>query len=344
MKRRGIRSISLIGLAWSILLSVGSALAGLPPLPVRSFLSIALLKTQTRIDQIKADIEEAEGDLQTNARVLREAEGRLAIALQTRGNRAASLVPETDLQRARGDRRRIKRILSRLESDRATAANVYAGVRSALVAGDSQGPASRTIGMVSASSGKPRIMKADGREIPAEKDRPTFLGPGDVISTGGAGRAEVLFLAGRGLIQMEGRSRIKVEEPSPQEQVLELLQGRIQVAIDRPADLERALRDRFEGPDDDLSGLLEEYRGLAAPDFARLFGMDFLMRIPGAVWLAGGMRFSAEVRADGTAEIRALEGPIEIRGLTGGKAMSIDEGSGVVVTRGGVSPLRSVKR
>lgn len=337
-------SVPLLGLMGAAIMAAGPAAAAPPVRAADHFLRLALLKVQIRIDRIGTDIEKAQGDLRTNARVIEEAEEKLRVARETRGNRAASLVPVTDLQKARNDRRRIKRTLAGFEEDRSRAESAYAFVRAALAAPDGPGPAGRPIGLIVAYSGRPAIQRADGKTISATGDRPAFLGSGDAIAAEGEDRSEILFLAGRGLVQMEGRSRVEIREPSPGEQVLELVRGRIRIVVERPVELELALRDRLAGPDDELTGLIGDLRGLDGAEFARLFGTDLEIKVPGAVCVTGGADLSAQIEPDGTTEIRVHDGSVEVRKLAGGAGMTIDRGSGVVVTKEGLSPLRSPKR
>ncbi len=334
--------VPLMGLVCAALVSAGPA-SGVPP--VRSedhFLCMVLLKAQTRVDRIRADIGKAEEESRTNAQAIQAADRRLTIAMETQNWQAAD-APKKDLEKARAERRRIRKALDKLESDQARAADIYAAVRSVLVANKDRAPSSLPIGLVSASSGNPGITKADGKKIAAAGAQPRFLDAGDTVSTGRNGRAEVLAFDGRGSIDVEEESQVRLEAPSAQEQVLALLQGRIEAAVDKPADLERQLQDRLRGPEDELSGLLRDYRGLAGQDFARLFGPDFMMRVPGAVCTAAGALFTAEIKPDGTTEIQVQDGSIEVRGLSSA-SLVVDRGSAVVVTKEGLATLRPPKR
>lgn len=325
-------------------MAAGPGVAAPPVRAADHFLRMALLKTQIRVDRIGADIEKALGDLRTNARVIQEAEEKLRVARETRGNRAASLVPDTDLQKARGDRRKIRRSLAVLEEDRTRAESAYAFVRSALAAPDGPGPVGRPIGLIVAYSGRPEIARADGKTISATGDRPLFLGSGDAVAAEGEDRSEILFLAGRGLIQMEGRSRVEIQEPSPRKQALELVRGRIRVAIERPNDLALALRGRLAGPDDELTGLIGDLRGLDGPEFSRLFGLDLEIKVPGAVCVTGGADLSAQIEPGGTTEIRVYDGSVEVGRLAGGAGLLVEAGSGASVTKDGRVSLRPPKR
>lgn len=334
--------VPLLGMVCAVLVSASPAADVRPVRTEDHFLCMALLKTQAQIDRIKAAVGEAEEKSQANAQAIKEADRRLTIAMETQNWQAAD-APKKDLERARAERRKIKKALSQLESDRARASSVYAAIRTALVANRDRAPSSLPIGLVSTSSGNPGITKADGKKIAVPGAQPRFLDAGDTVSTGRNGRVEVLVQDGRGAIDMEEQSQVRLEAPSAREQVLVLLQGRIEAAVERPADLERQLQDRLRASDDELNGLLQDYRGLAGQDFAQLFGPDFTMRVPGAVCAAAGALFTAELRPDGTTEIQVHDGSIEVRGLSSA-GLVVDRGSAVVVTKEGLSSLRPLKR
>jgi hypothetical protein len=334
------RRLSLAGLALAVFLSGEIYPASQPMRSDEGFLVVVLLKAQVQRDQAGADLEAVEMELQTNKRMIQDAEERLAIAIETR-NRQAGLVPASDLRSARAARRKILRTRTLLEQTRARAEDTYAVVRKMLVSGERPEPDSRILGMVSSHSGSTVILKKDGRKVVLEGEKPGFIEPGDEVSTNGAGRAEVQALDGRGLIQLDGRSRLRIEEDTPQKQALRLIQGRIYSVVDRPEDLERKIRDRIEGPDDDLTALLRRYQGLAGPESAQSREKNLQIRLPEALCSVTGARFSIEVKNEGTTEIIAIEGAVDVSDLRGEKHVLVEEGYRVTVTKNGISePLK----
>lgn len=336
-------AVSSIGLVFFGLVLAGPVADVSPVRTEAHFLCMALLKARVGLDRIKAETTKTEEELQTNARVIKEADGRLRIAMETQ-NRVTQDAPKRDLENERAERRKIKKVQARLLSDRARAESGYAAVMAALVASADRGPASLPIGLVSISAGETEILKADGRKAAAAGIAPHFLSPGDTVSSGRNSQCEILALDGRATLDLEERSALRIEELSPREQVLVLLQGRLQAAVESPADLELQLRDRLRGPDDELSERLSDYRGLAGQDFARLFGRGFVMRVPGAVCSAERARFRAEVGSDGTTEILVQDGSIEVRRDIGGPGLTVEQGSGVRVTKAGLQPVPSLRR
>lgn len=336
-------AVSSIGLVFFGLVLAGPAADRSPVRAEAHFLCMALLKARVGLDRINAELAKTEEELRTNARAIQEADGRLRIALETQ-NRVTQDAPKRDLGRARAERRKIKKAQAKLLSDRARAESSYAAVMAALVASGERGPALLPIGLVSISAGETGILKTDGRKAAAAGIAPRFLSPGDTVSSGRNSQCEILALDGRATLEIEERSAIRIEELSPREQVLVLLQGRLQAAVESPADLELQLRYRLRGPDDEMSLRLSDYRGHAGQDFARLFGPGFVMQVPGAVCSAERARFSAEVGGDGTTEILVRDGSIEVRRGIGGPGLTIERGAGVRVTKTGLRPVQSFTR
>jgi hypothetical protein len=333
------RQFCLTGLVIAVFVSGVASPAAHPTRSDEGFLAMALLKTRLQKERIEADIEAAEADLRANTRTIQAAEERIAIAIET-GVNPTGRVREMDLQNARGAKRKIKKTLSRLESARATAEDAYAIVREMLILREGREPNSRILGMVSPSSKQVVITKNDGRRILLKPDKPGFLESGDEVSTKGAGGAEMLFLDGRGTVQLDGGSRLKIEEAASQEQVLQLVQGRVQLAVESPEDLRNQLRERAQRSDDDLNLVLKRYRGLSGSDFARLFEKDLRMKISGAVCAARRTRFTAEVKTEGETEIMVFEGTVEVSDANGQKHIVVNNGFGAVVTKDGLSGPR----
>ena len=340
-----------LGLAVPAILILIVICASVPPaaFPARSeeaFLAVALLKTRLRIERVAADIEKAEAELLANARTIDEAEERMAVAMQT-GNRQAKQAPGLELQDARTARRKIKKNLAQLESERAAAETAFAAVKRLLDQGESAGPASGILALVSPSPGKAEITRKDGKTAALKPNTPGFLGTGDGLSAKGADATGILLLAGRGTVLLDAGSRLEIEQDDPREQVLRLVRGKALVAVESAADLERQIQDRTQEPEDDLSLILERCLSPAGPDLARLFRKDLVMKIPGAVCAVLGTRFSVLIKTGGTAEIDVFEGAVEV-GDTGGsgdrKPVVVEEGFRAVVTKDGisVSPLGPV--
>jgi hypothetical protein len=330
------RRLGLAVPALMILISASVPPAVLPARSDEAFLAVALLKTQLRIERLAADIEKAEAELAANARTIDEAEERMAVAMQT-SNRQAKQAPGLELQEARTARRKIKKTLAQLGSERAAAEGTFAVVRRMLEQGESAGPASGILALVSPSPGKIAITRKDGRTIALKPNTTGFLETGDSLSAKGADATGILLLGGRGTVLLDAASRLEIEQDGPQEQVLRLVAGKALVDVESAADLEGQIQDRTQGPDDDLSLILERRLSLAGPDLARLFRKALVMKIPGAVCAVRGTRFSAWAKSDGTAEIDVLEGAVDVADPGDRKPVVVEEGFRAIVTKDGIS-------
>jgi hypothetical protein len=213
-----------------------------------------------------------------------------------------------------------------------------------LVSGQRREPNSLIIAMVSPDSGSTVVIKKDGRRVALERSKPGFLEAGDEVLAGSAGRDEVQVLDGRGTILLAAKSRLKLEEDNPKEQVLRVVQGKLYGTLDSPEDLEGTFRGRIETSDEALSVILKKYQSLDRSGIERLFGRNLKIQIPAAICTVSGKRFGFEIKSDGATEISMFEGTGEVSDLTGEKHVLVEENSMAVVTKDGISEPQKIGR
>jgi hypothetical protein len=329
----------LVGLAIVIIVSGDLSPAIQPSRSNEGFLAMALLKTRLQQERIEGEIAAAEKELQANSRTIKEAEERMAIAKET-SSRQAALVPGIDLRNARAARRNMKSTLTRLESARTAAEAACAVIKEKLVSSEGREPDSRIVGIISSSAKQVAITKRDGQKVPLKQDQPGFLEPGDAAAAKGAAGAELLFLDGRGTVQLDGEFQLEIEAAGGREQILRLARGKALLALESAEDIQRRLLDRAQRPDDDLTPVLQRFTGLSGSDLAQLFGEDLKLAIPGAVCAVRRARFTVEVKTEREVDIVVLEGTVEVNHVNGRDHIVVEEGFGAVVTEGGLSGPR----
>ena len=337
------RRFLLAGLALAILFSGGLPSGAQPVNSGEGFLVVVLLKTQIQIDRAKADIEAVDLQLKANELIIQDAERKLAIALET-NNAQAGLGPGNDLRSARAARAKLKKTRSGLEEVRARAETTDAIVRNKLVPGQRLEADSLIIGMVSPDSGNAVVLKKDGKRIALKRGKPGFLESGDEVLAGSAGHDEVQVLDGRGMILLGARSRLKVEEDNPQEQVLRIAQGKLYAALDWPEDLERTFRGMSETSDEALNVILKKYQSLDRSEIMRLFGRNLKILIPAGVCTLRGKRIGIEIKNEGATEISMFEGTGEVSDPRDEKHLLVGENSVTVVTKDGISEPQRIGR
>jgi hypothetical protein len=325
-----------------VLLITGALAAAAQP-QARSderFLVVMLLRTRIQIELILADIEKSEQEIEANRRIIETAEKKLQNAKET-FNRQAAIVPANDLRRARAAQRSLSKAQSQRQKALAGAEGV-AAVLKGMLASDRSGEADRTFAAIATSvSGRATILKKDGANDSLKEGKAGFLGPGDEISSPGGGQIEVQAFDGRAIIHLHGGSRLKIEEDGLQAQTLRLVQGKLSALVETPAALDRTVRERFQGPDNDLTPLLRRYVDLAGADSALSGEKTLRIRIPDAVCAVTEARIHIEIMARRTTEIVASEGTVEVSDLRGEKRVLLEEGYGIAVTKDRISaPLK----
>jgi hypothetical protein len=303
-------------------------------------LIVMLLRTRIQIERIQSDIEIGEQEIEANRRIIETAEKKLQNAKET-FNRQASIVPANDLRRARAAKRGLLKAQSQRRKALAQAEDVAAVLKD-MLASDRSGETDRTFSAIATSvSGQATILKKEGAKVSLKEGKSGFLGSGDEISSAGAGPIEVQAFDGQATIRLHGGSRLRIEEDGLQGQTLRLVQGKLSAVVETPAALDRMVRERFQGPDDDLTPLLRRYLDLAGADSARSGEKALRIRIPDAVCAITEARFDIEIMAGRTTEIVASEGTVEVSDLRGEKRVLLEEGYGVAVTKDRISePLK----
>lgn len=304
------------------------------------FIVVMLLRTRIQVERIRADIQSGEHEIEVNRQIIETAEKKIQTARET-GNSQASIIPANDLRRARA----VNRDLSKAQSERKKAlagAEDLAAVLKDMLASDRSRERGRTFTAIATSvSGHATIVRKGGTKFSLQEGKAGLLRSGDEISSAGAGQVEVQAFDGRAIIHLPGDSRLKIEEDGPQAQTLELLQGKLSAVVETPADLGQTVRERLQGPDDDLTPLLRQYLDLAGADRARSGEKTLRIRIPDAVCAVTEARFDIDITAGGTTEIVVSGGTAEVSDPRGEKRVRLEEGYGVAVTKNGISaPLK----
>ncbi len=332
----------LAGLTSVLVLMGGLAAASALP-QARSdegFLVVMLLRARIWVERLQADIQSGEHEIEVNRQIIETAEKKIQTARET-GNSQASIIPANDLRRARAVNRDLSKAQSQRKKAVAGAEDLAAVLKDMLVSGRSA-ETGRTFTVIATSvSRHATVARKGGTKFSLQEGKAGFLRPGDEISSSGGGQVEVQALDGRALIHLPGDSRLKVEEDGPQAQTLGLLRGKLSAVVETPADLDRTVRERLQGPDDDLTPLLRQYLDLARADSARSGEKTLRIRIPAGVCAVTEARFDIEITAGGTTEIVVSEGTAEVSDIQGESPVRLEAGYGVAVTKDGVSaPLK----
>jgi len=300
------------------------------------FLIGALFKTRDLIDKAAARLQKVNQDIRENDRTIGKAEDIIAVARQ-RNNKQAETVTQDTLQNAREARKRNEKARAGLESTRSRAAASYAAIKNMLASGQRHGSDSQIRGMVSDYSGKVQVSRKSGEKFDLNNENPGFLEPGDRIMSSGSSSAAIQTFGGRGTVQLAEYSELKLQEDTPEKQVLELVRGKIYSAVDKADDFEKMMRDKMKEYGDDLLDLPK--RGWTSLE-NRIKKLE--VRTINWAIAVRGTKFTVELKDEETTEITVLEGAVEASDVKGGKPVLVEEGFRVIMTKGEISEPQKI--
>jgi hypothetical protein len=338
------RRSCLVGLALMILFPGGWASAAQEASQNDGFLLGALFRTRDLIDRTAADLQKIEGEIQENDRVIKKAEEIIVLAGQRNNKQAESVARDAQLK-AREARKKNEDTKARLELVRKRAAASYGALKNRLAASRGGGANSPIKGMVSSYSGRVQVSKKNGERFELRDDDPGLLEPGDAILTYGASSAEIQTLDGRGAVQLGEYSELRLQEDTPEKQVLELMRGKIYSAVDKMDDFANMLQEKTEQFGSDFLTVAnvseKEYEAVIKSLRARA-QKKFEVRTPSWAMAVRGTRFSVELKNDETTEISVFEGSVEAGDLKGEKRILVEEGFKVIMTKDEISEPQKI--
>jgi hypothetical protein len=329
----------LAGVAFALFFS-GGASPGFQEIQVNEGLLAGLLvKTWTLRERALADIQTSDRELQTSEARFQEAEKRMTNAVETYNDQAIHAAREP-LRKARADLKKLKQTRARLDLAMTWAEASYAAVRKLLVSGQGQGSHSLIRGLVSFRSGQVKVFRKNGEEVAFDSTHPRFLEPGDGLVTMGASSAEVLVFDGRASVLLGEHSRLKLEEDGPQEEVLQLIQGKIYCAIDKVDEFADLLQDSARNFESDQK--LTEAVARTGERIKGWTDKKFTVRTPSACCSVRSTEFTIGPTSGGGTEIAILEGAVDVGDAECAKQVPVEQGFRVIVTKDGISEPQKI--
>jgi len=295
-----------------------------------SWLLGVIFKLERMKDNSAADIQKYEREIQKSENTIRKSEDIIRQA-QQKGNINAEQIARSALTTAQEAKRKneeLKRLAElnkkRAETERDKFFRHYASVYHKL----------EIRGVVSSVSGD-AFIRSKNETIPLSDNRAGFLQPGDEIWTLGKSSAELQVLEGIGALKLGEYSRFRMEEDSAGTQIVNMINGKIYVAIDKLDEYQKMLEEKLKEYKENISDIPEDYerfvKGLRAK--AR---KKFEVRTHGGVMTIRGTEFLVfEDDKTGTAII-VLEGSVEMKGTKGDKTIIVNAGYKGTVTKDGI--------
>jgi hypothetical protein len=326
---------SLTGLAAFLFFLFGSPLPGEDLLSdSESFLAALLLKTSAMTEELEMDIQVNDRDLEMSEKAFEEAEKRMTNATETQNDQAIHAAREP-LLRARSERKRLREKKERLELSKKMAEAAHMAARDMLVSGKAREADPLICGLLSLRSGKGAQVKKDGTKVAFQPGRPGFLEPGDEIVTEGKSAAEIVAFDGRAVVQLDERSRLRLEDNGPQGQVLRLLQGRLYCTVDEADVFAGLLQEQAKKVEADPA--LRQAVAGSGEKFQDGKNKTFMMRTLSACCSTKGADFSAAIVKNGGTEISVLEGGADAGDAECAQRLWVEHGFRVSIKKDGPS-------
>lgn len=324
-------------LTLAVFLLAGTASAAQEASQADGFLLGAFFKTQNLIDKAAADLEKVDREIQENDRVIKKAEEIITLARQ-RDNKPAESAARDALLNARAAKKKNEETRARLElvRNRAVASLGAIQNRLAFISLD-PGPKPQVRGLVSNFSGRVQVSKKNGESFDLTSSDIGLLETGDSISTYGASSVEIQTLDGRGTVQLGEYSELKLQEDTPEKQVVELVRGKIYSAVDKVDDFVNMLQDKSERYADKLATIDRQSIDSAIAATKKWANRKLEVRTTVSCGGVRGTKFSVELKNGEETEFAVYEGAVDVSDLKGENTVLVEEGFKVIVTKAGIS-------
>jgi hypothetical protein len=284
-----------------------------------------LFKTQELRDKAIIEIKRINGNIAKNEESIRNSERIINLA-QEKGNTQAEMIAKEALMKAQEAKRKNEETKKEWELKKIRADRSYATIHNRL--SQNNGSNSKIKGFVTDYTGRVEIIKANSERVTGERG---FLEPGDKVMTLN-GTAEIQALDGRATAKLGPYSELVMKKDTPEEQVVELVKGKVYMAVDKVDDYVKMLDEKLKEYKENNS-VEQSIRKLKA-EIIR-WSKKFEVLTAGGGGAVRGTKFLVfEDDKTGT-EIIVLEGSVEMKGIKGERTIVVHEGNKGAVTRDG---------
>jgi len=302
-----------------------------------------MFKLENMRDKAIADIQKYEGDIQKCENTISKSDNIVRLA-QQKGNVQAEIIAREASLKAQKAKMMNRDKKNSAELNKKRAENALATVKNELSNALSQPKKIKSV--ITNYSGRVSIQKENGEIIDFGKNQTSLLEKGDAIQTYGNSSAELQFLEGRGNLKVGEYSRVKMEEDDAGTQVMNMIQGKVNISVEKVENYQKMMEEKIKAYKEDLRTVkdatkqekLNAYENYLKGLKSRMqnIGKKFEIKTPATVSSPRGNQFLVyEDETKGT-ELIVLEGIVEMRGIKGDKTIVVDEGHKCTATKGGI--------
>lgn len=314
----------------------GHAIAYEAPQYSNRFLLSLYFKAQALRDRAGEEIRKIDMEIKKNEIAIQKAQQIINLASQrTDANaRKAEAIAREALMKAQEAKRRNEETKKEWELTKIRADRSYAKVHNMLSQG--YGSKSQIKGLMTNYTGNVYVVKANGDAVSPENG---FLEPGDKVLTGD-GTAEIQMLDGRATAKIGSYSEFVMKKDTPEEQVVELLKGKVYMAVDKIDEYAKKMNERIEQYKedlqtikqlkkediDDLENYLKKEHRILWKNIRRVKGEPFPTPMIVAIGVRGTI-FTGEIKDNNTIEVIVLEGIVDVNIPEKDKTLSVEAGN-----------------
>lgn len=320
-----------------------------------NFLVSLFFKAQTLRVQAEEEIRKLDIEIKNNEATIQKAKQIIDLASQrtdANAKQAATIAREA-LIKAQEAKKKNEESRRQWEQRKIQADRSYATILNMMNYGSNK----QIKGFVTSYTGRVDIFKANG-----DKETPEygFLEPGDKIWTYDNSSAEIQMLDGRATVKIGPYSEFVMKEDTLQEQVVELLKGKVYMAVNKADDYVKEMKKNIEQYKKDIQTIkqwtneqLDEYNKKineeiykykkrldlylhSSPDcYSNEMKTKRSDRCITAVCGVRGTKFASEVKENNSMEVTVLEGIVDITIPELGKTVSLTTGYKAIINKDG---------
>jgi hypothetical protein len=299
-----------------------------------------IFKLETMRDEAMSDIRKYEGDIQRCDNTIVKSDNIVKIAQQKGNTEAENIAREASIKAQEAKNKNIElKKSAELNKKRAEIAIAY--VKN--VFSDALSHPQKIKSVMINYSGRVSIQKQNGEHFTFENNQIGLLEKGDEISTYENSSADLQFLDGRGSLKVGEYSRVKMEEDDADAQVMNMIQGKVNISVEKLENYQKMMEEKIKAYKEDLKTVKDETKQKIVDEYesstkrAKAYIVKKCeVRTPEVALADRETQFLVyEDEKKGT-ELIVLEGSVEMKGIKGDKTIMVNEGYKCTATKGGI--------
>ncbi len=322
------------------------------------FLLSIFFKTQALRNQAITEIRKIDMEIKKNEETVQKSQQIINLASQrTDANaRKAEEIAREALMKAQDALRRNEESKREWELKKIRADRSDATIQNML--SQNYGSNRQIKGFVTNCTGNVGIIKENGDKASLEN---AFFEPGDKVWTGN-GTAEAQMLDGRADAKLGPYSEFVMKKDTPQEQVAELLKGKVYMAVDNIHEYAKKMKEKIDQYKEDVQTIeqlnkedindLKNY--IIEEKRRRLFFLhnrnchfgpngEILWCLTATVSVRG-TKFTSEIKDNNTIEVTVLEGIVDVNIPEKNKTLSVEAGNKAIIIADDVIKVEKIEQ